>query len=128
MTFVRSKAVIDNKLMMDEVRFLSLLKKARAYSYLGTNIDYWHGYQRGLRRGFQGEMYGTNAEHERWLQLADEGADRASRERGSGYRDGLTAVALAGEGDSLPASTPSHSDPGEVESHVDSHVVWRPSR
>ena len=86
---------------MDENRFLSLLKKARTYSYLGANIDYWHGYQRGLRRGFQGELFGTDAEHQRWLRLADEGADRASRERGHGYRDGLSDCAVAEEGDPL---------------------------
>ena len=99
---------VDQKLMMDEARFLSLMKKARAYSYLGANIDYWHGYQRGLRRGFQGHMYGTDAEHQRWLRLADEGTDRASRECGSGYRDGLSACAVADEGNSLSALAPSH--------------------
>jgi len=109
---------IDNKLMMDEARFLSLLKKARAYSYLGANIDYWHGYQRGLRRGFQGRVYGTDAEHQRWLRLADEGGDRASRERGYGYRDGLSAFALADEADSLAGSTPRHNDRGGADSRV----------
>jgi hypothetical protein len=76
---------------MDETRFLTLMKRARNFSHLGERLDYWHGYQRGLRRGFQGELFGTNDEHQRWLRLADEGADEASRERGRGYRDGLRA-------------------------------------
>jgi hypothetical protein len=80
---------------MDEGKFLALLKYARAHSYLGLRIDYWHGYQRGLRRGFQGEMFGSDADHEEWMRLADEGADEASRERGRGYRDGLDAIAAA---------------------------------
>ena len=50
------------------------------------NIDYWAGYQRGLRRAFHGERFGTDAEHQLWLSLSD---DRA--ELGRGYRDGLTA-------------------------------------
>lgn len=76
---------------MDEGRFLSLMKKARTFSSLGGRPDYWHGYQRGLRRGFQGELYGTDEEHRHWMRLADDGADAASRERGRGYRDGLRA-------------------------------------
>ena len=80
---------------MDENRFLALMTKARNFSRLGGRPDYWHGYQRGLRRGFQGELFGTADEHERWMQLADEGADHATRERGRGYRDGLGAIAAA---------------------------------
>ena len=98
---------------MDENVFLSLMKKARTYSHLGTNLDYWHGYQRGLRRGFQGELFGTDAEHELWLRLADDGADKASRERGRGYRDGLSACRVADGGSPLAGSTPIRS--GDLE-------------
>ena len=80
---------------MDESRFLSLMTRARTFSRLGGRPDYWHGYQRGLRRGFQGELFGTDDEHKRWMRLADDGGDRASRERGRGYRDGLSACAEA---------------------------------
>lgn len=90
---------------MNESRFLSLMTKARMFSSRGEHADYWHGYQRGLRRGFQGELYGTEAEHKLWLCLADEGLDQASRERGRGYRDALKACAAAD--DSAPvAATP----------------------
>lgn len=82
---------------MDESRFLLLMKKARAYSYLAGDADYWHGYQRGLRRGFHGELFGTDADHQLWLRLADDGADEASRERGRGYRDGLSACGEAAD-------------------------------
>ena len=90
---------------MDESRFLSLMKKARTYSYLGASADYWHGYQRGLRRGFHGELFGTESEHKLWMRLADNGADRASQERGRGYRDGLSACGAAAEGNPLAGST-----------------------
>ena len=83
---------------MDDTTFLALMKKARNFSHLGGRPDYWHGYQRGLRRGFQGELFGTNDEHKVWMRLADDGVDKAARERGRGYCDGLRAVAAADGG------------------------------
>ena len=91
---------------MDESRFLSLMKKARMFSSLGGRADYWRGYQRGLRRGFHGELFGTDDEHEFWMRLADDGGDNASRERGRGYRDGLSACGAAAEDSALPGSAP----------------------
>jgi len=84
---------------MDETTFLALMKKARNFSHLGGRPEYWHGYQRGLRRGFQGELFGTDDEHRLWTRLADDGVDNAARERGRGYRDGLSAVAAADGGE-----------------------------
>ena len=80
---------------MDEISFLMLMKRARNFSELGARPHYWRGYQRGLRRGFHGELFGTDEEHERWMRLADEGSDDADRERGRGYRDALIACAAA---------------------------------
>jgi|SRR6185369_16033068 hypothetical protein len=80
---------------MDENRFLSLMKTARVQSYRGGEADYWHGYQRGLRRGYMGQLFGTDAEHQLWLRLADDGPDKPSRDRGRGYRDGLAACGIA---------------------------------
>ena len=74
---------------MDNNKFLALLGRARRQYYVGLRTDYWHGYQRGLRRGFHSEVFGTDAEHEVWLRLADDGSDEVSRERGRGYRDGF---------------------------------------
>ena len=82
---------------MDENRFLSLMKTARMQSYRGGEGDYWHGYQRGLRRGYMGQLFGTDAEHKVWMRLADDGPDKASRDRGRGYRDGLAACGVTGE-------------------------------
>lgn len=78
---------------MDEIRFLMLMNKARNFSHLGNRPHYWRGYQRGLRRGFHGELFGTEEEHQRWMRLADDGADDADRECGRGYRDALVACA-----------------------------------
>ena len=79
---------------MDENRFLSLMNAARMQSYRGVESDYWHGYQRGLRRGYLGQLFGTDAEHQAWMRLADDGTDKPSRERGRGYRDGLRACGV----------------------------------
>jgi len=46
--------------------------------------DYAKGYQRGLRRYFHGEKFGTTAEHEQWV-----GMDGHRQEMGDGYRDGF---------------------------------------
>ena len=81
---------------MDESSFLALMMRARRFSALGERTDYWHGYQRGLRRGFHGDLFGTEAEHKRWIGLADDGVDKASRERGRGYRDGLNTCRRLG--------------------------------
>src|SRR5262245_52779616 len=99
---------------MDENQFLSLMKTARMQSYRGDEADYWHGYQRGLRRGYMGELFGTDAEHKLWMRLADDGPDKASRDRGRGYRDGLAAcgaaeVGAAANDSSLPQQRRSHS-------------------
>jgi hypothetical protein len=90
---------------MDESRFLSLMTKARRFSSLGERSDYWHGYQRGLRRGFLGALFGTEGDHALWMRLANGGSDEASRERGRGYRDGLTAC-RADIDDSAPTVPP----------------------
>lgn len=49
--------------------------------------DYATGYQRGMRRRYHGENFGTDAEHEKWLSMGLDGDHRA--DLGQGYRDGL---------------------------------------
>jgi hypothetical protein len=90
---------------MDENRFLSLMKTARMQSYRGGEADYWHGYQRGLRRGYMGQLFGTDAEHHAWMRLAEDGPDKTSRDRGRGYRDGLNACGVAEVGELAAGST-----------------------
>ena len=72
---------------MDEGKFKSRMLKARIYGEHGDEPDYWAGYQRGLRRRYHGENFGTDAEHELWLSLKGD-SDPARDERGRGYRDG----------------------------------------
>lgn len=63
--------------------------KAKIFAHRSNGPDYWEGYQRGLRRAYYGEVFGTEEEHNLWLSLADDEVDETRRERGRGYRDGL---------------------------------------
>lgn len=71
---------------MDEREFMRLLNRARL---LGG--DYAAGYQRGLRRHYHGERYGTDEEHEKFMRLGLDGDYR--EELGRGYRDGFAGKA-----------------------------------
>lgn len=77
---------------MNEQKFKSEMRRAKTMAALDSNdpynSDYWAGYQRGLRRVFHGEKFGTTEEHALWLSLADRDDERSKR-RGQGYRDGL---------------------------------------
>jgi hypothetical protein len=70
-----------------EMRRASAMQRLEGSTY--PRADYWQGYQRGLRRAYHGEDFGTEDEHALWLSLADEEDDRSRRARGEGYRDGL---------------------------------------
>ncbi len=73
---------------MNEKTFHREFRRAEIRRRVGQEPDYWLGYQRGLMRGFYGEYFHTDHEHELWLTLAGE-SDASLRERGRGYRDGL---------------------------------------
>jgi hypothetical protein len=49
--------------------------------------DYGAGYQRGLRRHYHGEQFGTAAEHETWMTMSGH-----RQEQGDGYRDGFAGL------------------------------------
>lgn len=68
---------------MNEIEFRRLMRRVRL---LGG--DYAAGYQRGLRRCYHGERFGTEKEHETFMRLGLDG-DYLD-EMGRGYRDGFT--------------------------------------
>lgn len=73
---------------MTYAQFTHEMLKAETFTRLGERPDYWRGYQRGLRRAYHGEAFGTDEEHAQWLEMLDSRGD-ARREMGLGYRDGL---------------------------------------
>lgn len=60
--------------------------KFKTYMMAAETIggDYCTGYQRGLRRFYHGENFGTHQEHQQWLTL-----DGHRQALGDGYRDGV---------------------------------------
>jgi hypothetical protein len=76
---------------MTEGQFKTELGKAQTFARLESDPDkaaYWRGYQRGIRRNWHGDRFGTAEEHRRFIEAAEsEDAERAAL--GRGYRDGL---------------------------------------
>lgn len=74
---------------LTEAQFQHEIAKARTFQGIEpARTEYWIGYQRGLRRAFHGENFGTAEEHALWL-AAVESDDVLRQQRGQGYRDGL---------------------------------------
>ena len=74
---------------LPEKTFLHEMGRANTMRNLDSdNSEYWIGYQRGLRRVYHGENFGTPAEHKLWLESVDSD-DTLRKQRGQGYRDGL---------------------------------------
>ena len=85
---------------MNEATFQSEMRRAEALRRLSADPmegEYYAGYIRGLRRAYHGEQFGTAAEHELWLSLADDQADEARAARGRGYRDALAGKSNCAE-------------------------------
>ena len=50
--------------------------------------SYWRGYQRGIRRAYHGEKFGTPEEHEKFIDAVNS-TDEKQKEAGRGYSDAL---------------------------------------
>jgi hypothetical protein len=74
---------------LSEADFQHEMERGKTFQELEHDrAEYWTGYQRGLRRAYHGERFGTPQEHALWMQAADS-ADVLRKQRGQGYRDGL---------------------------------------
>jgi len=77
---------------MDQKTFEHEMYRAKAMQQVEHGKqDYWTGFQRGLRRGYHGEKFGTDAEHEQWWGMVDD-EDRV--DQGQGYRAGFRCGTL----------------------------------
>lgn len=71
---------------MDEKRFQPLLGMARAFQRVDPDrADFWQGFQRGLRRLYHGEKFGTSDEHQKFLNCRN---GEYRRDLQTGYRAG----------------------------------------
>jgi hypothetical protein len=74
---------------MTEQQFQSEMTRAKTMQRIDPErSEYWMGYQRGLRRAYHGDSFGTEDEHALWMSLAAED-DEGLRQRGLGYRQAL---------------------------------------
>jgi hypothetical protein len=82
---------------MTEQKFKFEMHRAETMRGLADPMmaEYWAGYIRGLRRAYHGEKFGTAEEHEKWLSAANS-RDESRKQRGRGYKDGLTFKKVSG--------------------------------
>jgi hypothetical protein len=74
---------------LSEAQFQHEMAKAKTFQGLKSDrAEYWTGVQRGLRRAFHGQAFGTEQEHDLWLRAVNSD-DVLRQQRGQGYRDGL---------------------------------------
>ena len=72
---------------MEKTQFQSLLGMARSMQSLDLDrADFWRGFQRGARRAYHGEAFGTDAEHHQWMRCRD---GEYRRDLQTGYRAGF---------------------------------------
>jgi len=80
--------------------FASLMRRAdtlRRSTDDPIESAWWVGYMRGLRRAHHGDNFGTEVEHQMWLD-AVESPDSARAAVGRGYIAGLTLTARDPDG------------------------------
>lgn len=70
---------------MTKQKFQRLMNMAKTFQKIDSDrSEYWAGFQRGLRRNFHGENFGTEDEHEKWMNPGDH-----RKQLGTGYRAGF---------------------------------------
>ena len=83
---------------MNQAEFNKNMLGASALASLGgspyTNT-FWRGYQRGMRRLYHGEKFGTQDEHALWMAAADETRDEDRRYCGIGYFAGYSGMSIS---------------------------------
>jgi len=71
---------------MDEKQFQSLLGMAISMQSVDPDqADFWRGFQRGIRRLYHGDNFGTDQEHTQWMECAD---GEYRKQLQTGYRAG----------------------------------------
>ena len=68
--------------------FFRYMNQAKTMS--GDHPDYYAGYQRGLRRHYHGDQFGTEEEHQKWMDPSRYGAPTLMQRA---YSDGFAGLA-----------------------------------
>ncbi len=82
---------------MTEREFLDNVRWAEEINCLSQapETSFWEGYLNGLRRNYHGEQFGTDQEHDIWMQLKNEPLDDDRRYCGIGYEMGFNGTPIA---------------------------------
>ena len=75
---------------MEQSEFDHNMSGAKEFATLAeesTELNFWIGYQRGMRRHYHGEKFGTDEEHTLWMSLAET--------LGTGYRAGYSGMSIS---------------------------------
>jgi len=85
-TFMASNLCPEEIIKMEKQQFQSLMTMAKTFQEIEPDrSDFWRGFQRGLRRLYHGENFGTETEHQQWMNCADGDYRKQSQD---GYRAG----------------------------------------
>ena len=90
----------EGAIAMTEDEFKTSMRAAQKFESMAAQpheSEFWSGFQRGLRRLYHGENFGTENEHILWMALADSPYE-SRRMKGRDYRAGF-------EGQSVQAAT-----------------------
>jgi len=72
---------------MDDKKFKSLLMMSKTFQEIDLDrADFWRGFQRGLRRFYHGENFGTAEEHKKFMNCRN---GEFRRDLQTGYRVGF---------------------------------------
>ena len=78
---------------MDYEKFKSLANMATTMrEYEHWRQDFWHGFLKGLRRLYHGDNFGTDKEHEKWMNCRN---GDFQRDMQTGYRTGYYYESLS---------------------------------
>lgn len=91
---------------MTEQKFKSEVRRAETMRRLAEPMmaEYWAGYIRGLRRSYHGENFGEPGEHDSLVAAANSRTE-SRKQRGRGYKDGLSFGEVSGKMGRPPIST-----------------------
>jgi hypothetical protein len=80
---------MDNSTFKDWMLRADTLRRVSLHS---DDAEFWAGYMRGLRRLYHGEKFGTEDDHQSWMNIERDEYDLTRRSKGEGYRAGFAGI------------------------------------
>lgn len=80
---------------MEKSFFERCLKIADLYKAISNQSNFYIGYIRGIRRAYHGSAFGTEEEHEKYLNISESDPDINRQLLGIGYRIGYAGIDIS---------------------------------